>query len=88
MTDFRISNLTNSAVLYLYSEKEFILLDPEYQRDSDIWSLEKKQLLIDSILNGYDIPKIYFHEFSPQKKIKGDVYKYAIIDGKQRISAL
>lgn len=89
MTDFRISPLNDSSILYLYSEKDSIELNPDYQREGGIWSMEKKQLLIDSILNGYDIPKFYFHEFSPAKKIKGGgICKYAIVDGKQRLSAI
>jgi Protein of unknown function DUF262 len=63
-------------------------LDPPYQRMSDVWTLEKRQLLIDSILNGYDIPKIYFHKFSKPKTISGATFEYAIIDGKQRLESL
>ena len=35
---------------------------PPYQRESSVWSLEKQQLFIDSLLNGYDVPKIYLHD--------------------------
>src|SRR5207249_3068261 len=31
---------------------------PEYQRQPKLWSVEKKQLLIDSILRDIDIPKL------------------------------
>ena len=58
-----ISDVRLSTVLYIYSERDGLELDPAYQRLSDIWTLEKKQLLIDSIINGYDIPKFYFHRF-------------------------
>ena len=88
MTDFNIAMLMPSTVLYLHSDRELFQLDPEYQRDSDIWPLEKRQLLIDSIINGYDIPKIYFHKFPKPRKIKGKTYTYAIIDGKQRLSSI
>jgi Protein of unknown function DUF262 len=88
MSEFRVSLLQNSSVLFIYTERDSIQLDPEYQRAGDIWTLEKKQLLIDSIINGYDIPKIYFHEFSPPKKINGNTYRYSIIDGKQRLESL
>jgi hypothetical protein len=53
-----------------------------------VWTLEKRQLLVDSILNGYDIPKIYFHKFSTPKKVARQEYDYAIIDGKQRLETL
>jgi hypothetical protein len=55
---------------------------------SGVWNIEKRQLLVDSVLNGYDIPKIYFHELVPAKRIGKRIYKYSIIDGKQRLEAL
>ena len=33
---------------------------PDYQRPP-AWNLKQKQLLIDSILRGYDVPKMYWH---------------------------
>ena len=36
--------------------------DPPYQRPSAVWSLAKQQLFIDSLINGYDVPKIYLHD--------------------------
>lgn len=79
----------NSSILRLNSEKEVINIEPEYQRQGGIWNLEKKQLLLDSILNDYDIPKLYFHSLSEQqKKDSGLNFNYAIIDGRQRIEAL
>lgn len=81
--------LPNSSILRLNSEKELINVSPDYQRQGGIWNLEKKQLLIDSILNDYDIPKLYFHSLTPQQKIDlGAEYDYAIIDGRQRIEAI
>lgn len=80
--------MTHSSVLYVYSERESFQLDPEYQRQGDIWPLEKRQLLIDSILNGYDIPKIYFHRFLRPKRIGGHLRTHAIIDGKQRLASI
>ena len=88
MLDFRVSVLQDTSILSIYWEREFIELDPDYQRLSDVWTLEKKQLLIDSILNGFDIPKIYFHEFINPKKIDGKLLKYAIVDGKQRLQTI
>tara|TARA_R110001599_G_scaffold26612_16_gene93890 strand:- start:2116 stop:3144 length:1029 start_codon:yes stop_codon:yes gene_type:complete len=68
--------------------RESIWFDPPYQRFGDIWPLEKRQLLIDSILNGFDVPKLYFHEFFPAKEIDGKKFKYAIVDGKQRLQSI
>ena len=68
----------------LYVERNSINENPEYQRETAIWSLEKKQLFIDSLLNNYDIPKFYFHDLRNKNKSK----QYAIIDGKQRLSTV
>lgn len=79
----------NSTILRINSEKEFINTSPEYQRKGEVWNLQKKQLLIDSILNDYDIPKLYFHAISKeQKEDLHDACDYAIIDGRQRLEAI
>ena len=53
---------------------------PDYQRQSKLWSVEKKQLLIDSILRDIDIPKIYFN-----KTGGGEL---EVVDGQQRLWAI
>jgi hypothetical protein len=89
MATIKTYPLPNSSILRLYSEKEMIDLAPEYQRQGGVWNLEKKQLLIDSILNDYDIPKLYFHQLTPQQKLDSKLdYDFAIIDGRQRIEAI
>src|SRR5882724_2253675 len=86
--EFSLGKYPQSSALVVYSERDQIQLDPAYQRISGIWTLEKRQLLIDSILNGFDVPKLYFHEFVPAKKIGAKKYRYAIVDGKQRIQTI
>ncbi len=89
MSTIRTYPLANSAILRVNSERSFINVSPDYQRDGDVWTLEKKQLLIDSIINDYDIPKLYFHALSPtQKKKEGLKFDFAIIDGRQRIETI
>lgn len=88
MSDFRLGTIPSSSVLHMYSLRDSIWFDPPYQRMSDVWPIEKRQLLIDSILNGYDVPKFYFHEFFPARVIDGRKYKYAIVDGKQRLETI
>lgn len=65
---------------------ENIDYSPRYQRAGDVWSRKQKQLLIDSIINGLDIPKLYF-QFMPRDNSKRD-YLYAVIDGKQRLETI
>ncbi|CBL45541.1 Hypothetical protein HDN1F_19580 [gamma proteobacterium HdN1] len=72
----------------LYRIRGVIKTDPEYQRASDIWTDEKKQLLIDTILNGFDVPKMYFHKFSIKQITENNSCEYAVIDGKQRLEAI
>ncbi|MCE3606444.1 DUF262 domain-containing protein [Massilia sp. P8910] len=88
MSDFRLGAVASSSVLHVYSMRASIWFEPPYQRFSDVWPPSKRQLLIDSILNGYDIPKLYFHEFYPAKIVEGRKYKYAIVDGKQRLESI
>lgn len=89
MAFFNTYPMRNSAVLRINFEKDAIDTSPEYQRNSDVWTLEKRQLLIDSILNDYDIPKLYFHIFpKPRKSPDGREFKFAIIDGRQRIETI
>lgn len=88
MTDFSIGSLRNNSIWSIYRLRDAIDLEPEYQRESDIWTLEKKQLLIDTILNGFDLPKIYIHRFLNKKNVDGRQIEYAVVDGKQRLSAI
>lgn len=82
MATLKTSDYRNSTVLRIFSEKEFINTNPDYQRPGGIWSVPKKQLLIDSILNDYDIPKLYFNQTKDEK------YEFAIIDGRQRLESI
>lgn len=57
---------------------------PSYQRESAIWSIDKQQLFVDSLLNGIDIPKVYLHDLRGNHATK----HYAIVDGKQRLTTI
>lgn len=79
--------LKNSTIMWIFSEREAINTNPDYQRSGGIWTREKRCLLIDSILNDYDLPKIYFHEY-PRERAMETGRKYAIIDGRQRLETI
>lgn len=87
MSYIETNPVQHATILRIYSEKDEIVVDPEYQRSGGVWTPEKKQLLIDSILNNYDIPKIYFHQFGREEKAKLGK-SFAIIDGKQRLETI
>ena len=66
---------------------------PDFQREPTVWNDRKKQLLIDSMLIGLDIPKIYLYK--PMEGVtdaksaeNDDKGTYDCIDGQQRIISL
>lgn len=74
----------SKTIVWLRMEQNRIDLSPPYQRESGVWGKDKKQLFIDSIINGFDVPKFYFHDLTRLK----ESYQYAVIDGKQRLTTL
>jgi Protein of unknown function DUF262. len=59
-------------------------MDPEYQR-GNVWNIEDKVALIDSIFNDVDIGKFVFILLEYSNEC---IPLYEILDGKQRISAI
>lgn len=88
MSYINISPLPVSTILSIYADRDLIDLNPAYQRQGDVWDLEKRQLLVDSIVNGYDIPKLYFQRYNYGKVINNKKHLYAVIDGKQRLETI
>lgn len=69
--------------------RESIDLDPPYQREGGIWDDETRRRLIDSIINGLDVPKLYFERAMTRRiNREGLTYQYSVIDGKQRLGAI
>ncbi len=66
-----------------WEDQRLIDFSPPYQRVTGVWGSEKKGLLIDSILNGFDIPKVYFHV-----QPSGEKFRWAVVDGKQRLTTI
>ena len=86
MPRFRIARLPprDSTVQELAAAIGRFELEPSYQRQSEVWEEEKRQLFIDSLLNGFDVPKLYFNRLAPQPSKS----LFAIVDGKQRLEAI
>lgn len=85
---FNISELRDRTVWQIYRMRDRIQLDPDYQRLGNIWGPDNRQLLLDTVFNKFDVPKIYLHKF-PQPCTKGGkTYEFAIVDGKQRLETL
>lgn len=72
----------------IFRMRDRIKMDPVYQRQSGVWNLEKRQLLIDTMINGFDVPKLYLHKFQVPEEDGGAIYEYALIDGKQRVQTI
>ncbi len=61
--------------------EEVINPKPQYQRSEGIWSERKQQLFMDSLLRGYDIPKIYL-------RVTEGEYDHEVVDGQQRLRTI
>ena len=66
------------ALPILMSPKSFYNI-PAYQRAGDAWSLADQQLLMDSLLRQYALPKIYIRPQGARKEL---------LDGQQRCTAI
>ncbi|WP_327639540.1 DUF262 domain-containing protein [Kribbella sp. NBC_00482] len=75
-------------VSQLLRSLQTLLLDPGYQREGGIWTRDRQQLFIDSILNGFDIPPIYLHRLQPPEFRDDVASTFAVVDGRQRLEAL
>lgn len=85
----RTELLSDISIRRFQRMREVVDLDPPYQRESDVWKQATRSALIDSIINGLDMPKLYF-ETATSRRIGPDglTYQYAVIDGKQRLEAV
>lgn len=66
------------AIDKVYKRRDRIEM-PDFQRE-EVWPVDKKRLLIDSILHGWHLPKFYF------RKIDDNTFE--CVDGQQRLSAI
>lgn len=66
-------------VLKMWWDQGRLIVNDEYQRNP-VWSRPQEQLLIDTILNDWDVPKIYLFE-------RPDGVK-EVVDGQQRLLAI
>lgn len=86
---FTVRAFEAKTLSWWYGERENLDLAPVYQRRSGLWSKEDKAFLIDSILNHFDVPKIYVADFTfVNTSLNRRKKSYAVIDGKQRLEAI
>jgi hypothetical protein len=86
---FQVKPHDPKPLIWWYAQRDKIDMNPSYQREGQLWDKEKKSRLIDSILNDFDIPKIYLADFNPiASKLNERKRAYAVIDGKQRLETV
>lgn len=74
--------MVSKKTLTAYStfvRRNTINTNPDYQRPA-VWTRAQKQLLIDSMLREYDIPKMYLHKTGKDT--------FDVIDGQQRLRTI
>ena len=86
---FEVKPFPPKTLSWWHMQKKLIDMNPVYQRKSLIWPKKDKQFLFNSILNNYDIPKIYIADFTyVNTPLNEKKLPYAVIDGKQRFEAI
>jgi hypothetical protein len=86
---FKVTQHEARTLVWWNNRRSKIDVSPPYQRRGRLWSTADKAYLIDSIINGFDIPKIYIADFTwGDSPLNVNKLPYAIIDGKQRFEAI
>ncbi len=86
---FKVSQFEARTLSWWRARRKKIDMNPTYQRRGRLWSPTDKGYLIDSILNGFDVPKLYVADFTwADSALNEKRLPYAIIDGKQRFEAI
>jgi len=87
-SEFELKDIRNNSIWNLYRMRDKIEMNPTYQREGGVWTKDKQRLLVDTVLNGFDIPKLYLHQFVTPQDSGNASFEYAVIDGKQRLEAI
>jgi len=86
---FKVTTHEPKTLVWWINRRSKIDMDPPYQRRGRLWSESDKAYLIDSIINGFDVPKLYMADFTwGDSSLNLSKLPYAIIDGKQRLEAI
>ncbi|HAT4041413.1 TPA: DUF262 domain-containing protein, partial [Citrobacter freundii] len=86
---FKVQNHAARTLSWWYKQRSKIDFEPTYQRKGNLWGDKDKAFLIDSILNEYDLPKIYIADFTIlNTPLNINNMSYAVIDGRQRFESI
>lgn len=62
-----------------------LVVNKSYQRAQGLWPTSSRSYFIDTILEGYPFPKVYFHEYLDRKSKR---VRTEIVDGQQRVTTI
>src|SRR2546422_5503647 len=83
MVRFSRDNFTVAEFLE-WDKKEQLVLQPKFQRRA-VWSDAARSYLIDTIVRGFPMPKVYLRKIiNPKTKLAA----YEVVDGEQRLRAI
>ncbi|MBE7157564.1 MAG: DUF262 domain-containing protein [Rhodospirillales bacterium] len=86
---FEVRPFEARTASWWFRNRETIDFDPPYQRSGPAWDKERQAYLIDTMLNDFDMPKLYLADFTYfPSSLNRSGKRFAIIDGKQRLSAI
>lgn len=78
------SSITISEIRDMWQRRELIV-NKNYQRSASVWPEAARTYLIDTVLNGYVVPKVYLYQVFDKAKKK--VIR-EIVDGQQRLTTM
>lgn len=86
---FKVQSHPTRTLSWWFLQEEKIDFEPSYQRKGNLWGDHDKAYLIDSIINEFDVPKIYLSDFTIiNSPLNEKNLPYAVIDGRQRLEAI
>jgi hypothetical protein len=86
---FKVQPFEQKPLSWWHTQAGSIDLNPVFQRRGKLWTPKDKALFIDSILNGFDVPKFYVADFRFSNALPNPSKKpYAMVDGKQRFETI
>lgn len=75
---------TTISLFYEHFQLNKYNFNPPYQRDDNVWDLDQKSFLIDTVMKNFPIPPIFLE----QKIDLNGKTTYDVIDGKQRLTTI
>lgn len=86
---FKVQSHATRTLSWWHKQALKIDFNPTYQRKGNLWGDRDKAFLIDSILNEFDLPKVYIADFTIlNSALNTKNLPYAVIDGRQRFESI